>query len=167
MTIWQRIHTPKHWPCSSQTQTLGLSRQFTSVGLINLRIPKLRRRGYFPEDLLVHYSRADRTVVAASEVVTSGVSMRKVERAAATLDIDRMSASQVSRICESLDDAVTDLHGRNLSNAVFPYIWVELTSRNAPAVQNWQALSPDIAHFIPPLLQSAPCRGAGSALSPS
>ncbi|BCS56143.1 hypothetical protein ADLECEL_00280 [Adlercreutzia equolifaciens subsp. celatus] len=32
----------------------------TSVGVINLRIPKLRRGSYFPEDLLVRYSRVTR-----------------------------------------------------------------------------------------------------------
>lgn len=36
----------------------------TSVGVINLRIPKLRRGSYFPEDLLVRYSRVDRAVIA-------------------------------------------------------------------------------------------------------
>ena len=100
----------------------------TSVGAINLRIPKLRRGSYFPEDLLVRYSRVDRAVIAAvSEMVTSGVSTRKVERVAATLGIDRMSASQVSRICESLDAAVADLQGRDLSEVEFPYIWVDAT----------------------------------------
>ena len=100
----------------------------TSVGAINLRIPKLRRGSYFPEDLLVRYSRVDRAVIAAvSEMVASGVSTRKVERVAQTLGIDRMSASQVSRICESLDDAVADLQGRDLSDVAFPYIWVDAT----------------------------------------
>lgn len=51
----------------------------TSVGTINLRIPKLRRGSYFPEDLLVRYSRVDRAVIAAiSEMVTNGISTRKV-----------------------------------------------------------------------------------------
>ena len=35
-------------------------RLITSVGAINLRIPKLRRGSYFPEDLLTRYSRVDR-----------------------------------------------------------------------------------------------------------
>ena len=100
----------------------------TGVGAINLRIPKLRRGSHFPEDLLVRYSRVDRAVIAAvSEMVASGVSTRKVERVAQTPGIDRMSASQVSRICESLDDAVADLQGRDLSGAAFPYIWVDAT----------------------------------------
>ena len=49
----------------------------TAVGTIDLRIPKLRRGSYFPEDSLIRYSRVDRAVIAAiSEMVTSGVSTR-------------------------------------------------------------------------------------------
>lgn len=100
----------------------------TSVGAMNLRIPKLRRGSYFPEDLLVRYSRVDRAVIAAvSEMVTNGASTRKVERVAASLGIDRMSASQASRICESLDEIVADLQGRDLSDVAFPYVWVDAT----------------------------------------
>ena len=85
----------------------------TSVGPITLRIPKLRVGSYFPEDLLVRYSRVDRAVVAAvSEMVTNGVSTRKVERAATAMGTDRMSASQAPRICESLDAIVEDLQTR-------------------------------------------------------
>lgn len=77
-----------------------------SVGRITLRIPKLRRGTYFPEGLIERYSRTDRAVVAAvAEMVTSGVSTRKVEKVTRALGVDRMSASQVSRICESLDAA--------------------------------------------------------------
>ncbi len=51
----------------------------TSVGTINLRIPKLRREATSPR-LLTRYSRVDQAVVAAvSEMVTCGVSTRKVE----------------------------------------------------------------------------------------
>lgn len=100
----------------------------TSVGTISLRIPKLRRGSYFPEDLIVRYSRVDRAVIAAvSEMVTNGVSTRRAGRVAASLGIDRMSASQVSRICESLDDIVADLQERDLSDVAFPYIWLDAT----------------------------------------
>ena len=100
----------------------------TSVGTINLRIPKLRRGSYFPEDLIVRYSRVDRAVIAAiSEMVTNGVSTRKVERVAHTMGIERMSSSQVSRICESLDDIVADLQSRDLSEVAYPYIWLDAT----------------------------------------
>ena len=100
----------------------------TSVGIINLRIPKLRRGSYFPEGLIVRYSRVDRAVIAAvSEMATCGVSTRKAGRVAASLGIDRMSASQVSRICGSLDDIMADLRERDLSDASFPRIWVDAT----------------------------------------
>ena len=36
----------------------------TSVGAMNLRIPKLRRGSYFPEDLLVRCSQVDQAVIA-------------------------------------------------------------------------------------------------------
>ena len=112
----------------------------TSVGAIDLRIPKLRAGSYFPEDLIERYSRADRAVVAAvSEMVTNGVSTRKVKRVAQSMGIDRMSAGQVSRMCSSLDDAVADLQERDLSGARFPYIRLDATyikCRDAGRVQS-------------------------------
>ena len=105
--------------CESGNQRNGYRerRLVTSVGTINLRIPKLRAGSYFPEDLIERYSRVDRAVIAAvSEMVTNGVSTRKVKRVAQSMGIDRMSASQVSRICSSLDESVADLRERDLSD---------------------------------------------------
>ncbi len=100
----------------------------TSVGRITLRIPKLRRGTYFPEDIVERYSRTDRAVVAAvSEMVANGVSTRKVGRVAEAMGVGAMSASQVSRICESLDGTVEDLCGRDLSGASWPYVWLDAT----------------------------------------
>ncbi len=100
-------------------------RLLASVGRITLRIPKLRRGTYFPEDLIERYSRVDRAVVA--EMVSSGVSTRKVEKVARALGVDRMSASQVSRICGSLDAAAADLRERTFDGASFPYLWIDAT----------------------------------------
>lgn len=112
----------------------------TSVGTINLRIPKLRAGSYFPEDLIERYSRADRAVIAAvSEMVTNGVSTRKVKRVAQSIGIDRMSASQVSRMCSSLDESVADLQERDLSDVSYPYVWLDATyikCRDAGRVQS-------------------------------
>lgn len=41
--------------------------------------------------------------------------------------IQIQSSSQVSRICESLDETVADLQERGLSDVAFPYIWVDAT----------------------------------------
>lgn len=62
-----------------------------------------------------------------SNMVTCGVFTRKVERIAAQMGIDRMSSSQVSRICEALDATTADLQERDLSDTAFPYIWVDAT----------------------------------------
>lgn len=57
----------------------------TSAGAISLRIPKLRAGTYFPEQIVDHYSRTDKAVVAAvREMCVNGVSTRKVERVAST-----------------------------------------------------------------------------------
>lgn len=43
------------------------------------------------------------------------------------MGIDRMSSSQVSRICESLDVIVADLQARDLSEVAYPYVWLDAT----------------------------------------
>lgn len=116
--------------CADGNQRNGYRerRLLTSVGEITLKIPKLRRGCYFPEDLLTRYSRVDRAVIAAvSEMVTNGLSTRKIERVATTFGIESMSASQVSRICESLDTTVKDIQDRDLSDTRFPYVWLDAT----------------------------------------
>ena len=70
----------------------------TPAGRITLRIPELRCGTYFPDGILERYSRVDKAV--AAEMYATGVSTRKVEKVAARLGIDRLSASQASRICE-------------------------------------------------------------------
>ena len=97
----------------------------TSVGAISLGIPKLRAGSYFPEDLIERYPRAGRVVIAAvSEMATNGASTRKAKRAAQTMDIDRMGAGQVPRICSSPDESVADLQKRDLSDVTCPCIWL-------------------------------------------
>ena len=98
----------------------------TSVGAINLRIPKLRAGSHFPEDPIGRCSRAGRAVVAAvSEMAAGGVSTRRVERVARSMGMGRMGSGQVSRMCSSLDDAVADMQQRDLSDVKYPYIWLD------------------------------------------
>lgn len=100
----------------------------TSVGKITLRIPKVRVGSYFPEDMLIRYSRVDQAVIGAiSEMVTNGLSTRKVQRVANQMGITEMSASQVSRMCSNLDEIVADLQQRSFEEAVFPYLWLDAT----------------------------------------
>ena len=112
----------------------------TGVGAVNLGIPKLRAGGYFPEDLVERYSRAGRAVIAAaSEMATDGASAGKAKRAARTMGMDRMGASQVPRICSSPDESVADLRERDLSDVTCPCIRLDATCikcRDAGRVQS-------------------------------
>ena len=82
----------------------------------------------------------DREVIAAvSEMAANGVSTRKLKRVAQIMGIDRMSASQMSRICSSLNESVADLQERDLTDVVYPYIWLDATCikcRDAGRVQS-------------------------------
>lgn len=103
-------------------------RLVTGVGAIDLGIPRLRAGSCFPEGPIGRYSRVGRAVIAAvSEMAADGASTRKVKRVARTMGIDRMSASQVSRICPSPDESVADLRERDPSDATCPYIRLDAT----------------------------------------
>ena len=56
----------------------------------------------------------------------TGVSTRKIERVAARLGIDRLSASQVGRICERLDAEVAELRSREFG-VPMPYLPLDAT----------------------------------------
>ena len=79
----------------------------TTVGTLDLRIPKLRSGSYFPTDLLERYSRTDRALAAAvAEMYVTGTSTRKVERVAAKFGVESLSKDQVSRLCAVIDGEV-------------------------------------------------------------
>jgi putative transposase len=96
----------------------------TSVGSLELVIPRLREGSYQPS-FLEPRRRADRALVAVvQEAYVTGVSTRKVERLVAQLGIASLSKSQVSRLCEELDALVEGFRNRPLAG-VFPYLWVD------------------------------------------
>lgn len=99
----------------------------TCVGTVTLRIPKLREGSYFPDEVVRPYSRADRAMVAAvAEVYRLGMSHRKIERAAAKLGFGELSSSTVSRMCESLDEEVSELREGRLAGPC-RYLWLDAT----------------------------------------
>lgn len=100
----------------------------TCVGTVTLRIPKLREGTYFPEDVVSRWSRTDTALASAiCDMWVSGISTRKVERAAADLGVESMSRSRVSRLCSSLDAEVAELRGCDLSAEEWPYLWLDAT----------------------------------------
>ena len=96
----------------------GLS---TAAGDVTLKIPKLRRGSFFPEDLIERYCRVDRALVAAvAEMYVMGISTRKVEAVAGELDVRSMSKSQVSRLCECLDAEVDAFRRQRFDGCASP-----------------------------------------------
>jgi len=96
----------------------------TSVGSLELAIPRLREGSYQPS-FLEPRRRADRALVAVvQEAYVNGVSTRKVERLVSHLGIASLSKSQVSRLCEDLDAQVEGFRNRPLTGS-YPYLWVD------------------------------------------
>ena len=100
----------------------------TTVGDVEVEIPKLRRGTYYPEGIIERWQRADNALVAAIvEMYANGISTAKVERVARELGVSSMSKSQVSRLCAALDEEVAQLRESDLFGHVVRYVWVDAT----------------------------------------
>ena len=96
----------------------------TRVGVIELGIPKLRQGGYFPHSLLEPRKRGERALLSVvQQAYVCGVSTRCVEQLVETLGL-RVSRSQVSRICELLDEQVEAFRTRPLEGE-YPYLGLD------------------------------------------
>lgn len=103
----------------------------TALGKITLKIPKLRRGSYFPDDIVSRWSRTDTALASAiCEMWVAGISTRKVEKALSELGVEQLSRSRVSRLAESLDFEVDQLRRENLSYTSWPYLWLDGTTVN-------------------------------------
>lgn len=96
----------------------------TRVGTLDLQVPKLRVGSYFPS-LLEPRRRAEKALVAiVQEAYISGVSTRKMENLVQTLGLEHMDKSQVSRLCEQLDEIVEKWRARPF-DCNYPIIWLD------------------------------------------
>ncbi len=100
----------------------------TTVGDLEIDIPKLRHGTYYPEDVIQRWQRADNALIACViEMYSNGVSTAKVERVAKELGVESMSKSQVSRLCSRLDEEVAQLRESDLSGHIIRYVWIDAT----------------------------------------
>ena len=96
----------------------------TRVGTMELHIPKLREGSYFPS-LLEPRRRSEKALLAViQQAYVEGVSTRRVDDLIKALGCDGISSSQVSRICEQLDEVVESFLGRPLDGGPYPYVWL-------------------------------------------
>jgi putative transposase len=100
----------------------------TQAGDVELRIPKLRKGSFFPS-ILEPRRRIDQALYAVvMEAYVAGVSTRSVDDLVAALGVESgISRSEVSRICEGLDEVVGAFRTRRLDHIEFPYVYLDAT----------------------------------------
>jgi len=106
-------HRNGYWPRPWQTR----------AGEIELAIPKLRRGSYFPSFLEPRRRSEQALVSVVQEAYVAGVSTRKVDQVVESLGL-RVSKSEVSRICQGLDEQVEVFRNRPLEDR-YPYLWLD------------------------------------------
>jgi putative transposase len=95
----------------------------TRAGEIELAIPKIRRGSYFPSFLEPRRRSEQALVSVVQEAYVAGVSTRKVDQVVESLGL-RISKSEVSRICQGLDEQVDAFRSRPLEGR-YPYLWLD------------------------------------------
>jgi transposase-like protein len=100
----------------------------TQVGDIDLLIPKLRAGGFLPS-ILEPRRRVDQALYGVvMEAYIGGVSTRKVDALVAALGVQSgISRSQVSRICQDIDEQVQAFLNRSLQESGYAYVYLDAT----------------------------------------
>ena len=98
----------------------------TRGGTIPLRIPKLRRGSYFPGFLEPRRSSEKALAAVVQEAYVQGISTRSVDDLVKALGMTSISKSQVSRLCEEIDERVGAFLNRPLEGD-WPYLWIDAT----------------------------------------
>ena len=98
----------------------------TRAGAIDLKIPKLRKGSYFPAFLEPRKTSEKALVAVIQEAYVAGVSTRSVDDLVQAMGMTGISKSQVSRLCEEIDERVQAFLNRPLEGE-WPYLWIDAT----------------------------------------
>ena len=98
----------------------------TRAGTVELRIPKLRKGSYFPGFLEPRRMAEKALTAVIQEAYVQGISTRSVDDLVKSVGMDGISKSQVSRLCEELDERVTQFLDRPIEGD-WPYLWIDAT----------------------------------------
>ena len=98
----------------------------TRAGTVELRIPKLRKGTYFPGFLEPRRMAEKALTAVIQEAYIQGVSTRSVDDLVKTMGMSGISKSQVSRLCEEIDDRVKAFLDRPIEGD-WPYLWLDAT----------------------------------------
>jgi len=98
----------------------------TRAGSVELRIPKLRKGSYFPGFLEPRRMAEKALTAVIQEAYVRGVSTRSVDDLVKALGMSGVSKSQVSRLCEEIDERVKAFLERPIEGD-WPYLWIDAT----------------------------------------
>jgi putative transposase len=98
----------------------------TRAGRIDLAIPKLRKGSYFPSFLEPRRTAEKALTAVIQEAYVHGVSTRAVDDLVKAMGGSGVSKSQVSRLCEEIDERVDAFLSRPIEGA-WPYLWIDAT----------------------------------------
>ena len=94
----------------------------TRVGEVTFDIPQVREGGFYPRALEKGLRSERALVLALAEMYVQGVSTRKVAAITEQLCGTQVSASQVSRAAEQLDEVLEAWRTRSLGEVVYLYL---------------------------------------------
>lgn len=119
-----------------------LRRLVTSMGLIDVEMPRTRQGGS-PVDVIGRYKRRTEELDGMiAQAYVHGVSTRGMGRVAESLLGNAVSRSTVSRVTKTLEQQIEELRSKPLSEP-FPYLYLDATfldARWARSVENVSAL---------------------------
>src|SRR5512139_1268419 len=98
----------------------------TRAGTVELRIPKLRRGRYFPGFLEPRRMAEKALTAVIQEAYIQGISTRSVDDLVKAMGMSGISKSQVSRLCEEIDQRVKAFLDRPIEGD-WPYLWIDAT----------------------------------------
>ncbi|MFO1046860.1 MAG: IS256 family transposase [Geminicoccaceae bacterium] len=98
----------------------------TRAGTVELRIPRLRKGSYFPSFLEPRRMAEKALTAVIQEAYVQGVSTRSVDELVRAMGMTGISKSQVSRLCEEIDDRVKAFLDRPIEGE-WPYLWLDAT----------------------------------------
>src|SRR4029450_11942858 len=96
----------------------------TRAGRIDLAIPKLRKGTYFPSFLEPRRTGEKGLPAVIQEAYVHGISTRAVDDLVKAMGGSGVSKSQVSRLCEEIDERVNAFLARPLEGT-WPYLWLD------------------------------------------
>jgi transposase-like protein len=98
----------------------------TRAGTVELRIPKLRKGSYFPAFLEPRRMAEKALAAVIQEAYIQGISTRSVDDLVQAMGGTGVSKSQVSRLCQEIDERVGAFLDRPIEGE-WPYLWIDAT----------------------------------------